>query len=226
MPSATATPNTKRLEDSTQPPSEDTPTKPRHALVITRSKRTVNPILAQAYDDYTVGRLIAARYGYEQLLAHDANNLDALHGMAAISLREARHDAATRYFLRALEADPKDALAQAGLIALNAQLDPMRAETRLKILLAERQLPFLHFALGNLYARQSRWHEAEQAFFKAVRTEPNNPDALFNLAVSLDRLHQPKHALEYYRKAKAAATQRPAAFDAAVVELRLSQLQQ
>ena len=196
-------------------------------LVITRSKLRVNPVVAQAYDDYTAGRLADARRGYTQVLTAEAKNTDALHGMAAISLREARHDAAAEYFLRALEANPKDAIAQAGLIGLNAQLDPARAESRLKSLLAQEPgLSFLHFALGNLYAREQRWPEAEQAYFKAATAEPDNPDALFNLAVSLDRLRQPKLALQYYQQAKTAAARRTAAFDAAALDLRLSELQQ
>jgi uncharacterized protein HemY len=59
----------------------------------------------------------------------------------------------------------------------------------------------LFFALGNLYARQGRWSEAQQAYFQAYALEPDNADHLFNVAVSLDHLRQKKLAAQYYRMA-------------------------
>ena len=83
----------------------------------------------------------------------------------------------------------------------------------------------LHFALGNLYARQNRWPEAQQVYFNAVAAEGDNPDYLFNLAVSLDHLRQPRLAGQHYRLALEAAGRRPAAFDRAGVEKRLAELE-
>jgi uncharacterized protein HemY len=85
--------------------------------------------------------------------------------------------------------------------------------------------PFLHFALGNVYAGQSRWPEAQRAYFKAYSGDPENPDYLFNLAVSLDQLHQGKLAMQYYNQAMAAASQRPAGFDKGQAANRLRELQ-
>jgi uncharacterized protein HemY len=51
------------------------------------------------------------------------------------------------------------------------------SESRLKNLLREqRDSAALHFALGNVHARQNRWSEAQQAFFKAFSAEPEHPD--------------------------------------------------
>ena len=146
--------------------------------------------------------------------------------MAALSLRQGHAESAGEYYLRAIEADPQDALAQAGLIGLKGQVDPLQAETRLKILLAAQpDLPFLNAALGSLYAGQNRWNEAQSAFFNATRAEPDNPDILFNLAVSLDRINSHKLAQQYYLQALAAAANRPASFDKAQVGARLRELQ-
>ena len=194
---------------------------------ITTAKLVLNPALARGYAAYLAGDLTAASNEYRQVLESEAKNIDALHGMAAISLRLGQADIAVEYYLRAIEADPKDALAQAGLIGLKGQADPSQAETRLKILLAAQpDLPFLNFTLGNLYASQKRWNEAQSAFFKAYRDEPENPDIVFNLAVSLDQLHQPQLARQYYLQALSAAAKRPASFDQAQVGARLRELQQ
>lgn len=193
---------------------------------ISPAKLTLNPSLARGYAAYMAGNFAAASSEYRQVLDSEAKNSDALHGMAAISLRLGQADAAEEYYLRAIEANPKDALAHAGLIGLKGQIDPLQAETRLKILLAAQpDLPFLNFTLGNLYAGQKRWNEAQSAFFKAYRAEPDNPDTLFNLAVSLDQIRQPQLAMQYYLLALATAADRPASFDKAQVNARLRELQ-
>jgi len=82
----------------------------------------------------------------------------------------------------------------------------------------------LYFTLGNQYAQQGRWAEAQQAYFKAFATDPDNADYAFNLAVSLDQLHQPALALEYYRRALALAEKRSASFAPEVARTRVQQL--
>ena len=84
----------------------------------------------------------------------------------------------------------------------------------------------LHFALGNVYAGESRWAEAQQAYFRAVSSDPGNADYAFNLAVSLDHLNQNKHAADYYRRALALAARGPAGFDRQRATNRLRELEQ
>ena len=189
------------------------------------TKHTVAPELVRGYDHFMLGNLVAARHEYLALLELDPKNVAALHGMAAISLRQGRPAAAAEYFQAVLESEPKNAQAQAGLIGLNGQTDAMRSESQLRTLLAaHREHPYVSFALGNLYAGQGRWNEAQQAYFNALLSEPGNPDTLFNLAVSLDRLHRPSIALEYYRLALARADERPFAFDKTGLIMRLQEL--
>lgn len=191
------------------------------------SRLTVNSDVARAYDSYLSGDLAAARRGYEQALRADPRLADALHGLAAISLREGRPEAADAYYARALEADPTDAQALAGLVALRGQADPGLAESRLKTTLAgQPNAHAAHFALGNLFAQQARWAEAQQSYFRAHTNDPDNPDYLFNLGVSLDQLRQPKLAAQFYQRALAAAASRPAGFDQAQVADRVRELQQ
>ncbi len=137
-----------------------------------------------------------------EVLRNDAKNTDALLGLATIAARQGQTERAQEFYLLALESDPNDATAQAGLINLRGQTNPGLSESRLKTLLASQpDSSALHFALGNLYARQARWSEAQQAYFRAYSTEPDSADIIFNLAVSLDHLHQNKLAAEYYQRA-------------------------
>ena len=178
------------------------------------------------YAAYLVGDLATARADYEQALREEPANRDATLGLAALDVRAGRFETAEAAYLRLLRADPRDAHAQAALIALRGgRVDPVAAESRVKSMLAENPgAHALNFTLGNQFASQGRWAEAQQEFFKAFAAEPDNADYAYNLAVSLDHLRQPKLALEYYRRAITLAKARGAGFDPAAAENRVAQL--
>src|SRR5204862_7225145 len=163
------------------------------SLSVSRGGLQVHPKVTAGYAAYQSGDLTAARNEYQQALRDEPVNRDALLGLAATETRAQRLDLADSYYQRLLQVDPRDAHAQAGAIALrNQQLDPVLAESRVKSLLAnDRNANVLYFTLGNQYALQGRWPEAQQAYFKAFASDPDNPDFAFNLAVSFDQLHQP-----------------------------------
>jgi tetratricopeptide (TPR) repeat protein len=186
----------------------------------------VQPKVGSAYAAYLANDLATARADYQQALKEEPANRDALLGLAAVETRAGRFDAADGYYQRLLRADPRDAHAQAGAIALrNQQLDPVLAESRVKNLLAnDRDATVLYFTLGNQYALQGRWPEAQQAYFRAFAADPDNPDFAFNLAVSFDQIRQPQLALEYYRRALALAEKRSASFSRDAARTRIQQL--
>jgi len=194
-------------------------------ITITPARVQSDPILEGAFDAFNAGDLARARSDYQQVLRYNPNSRDALLGLAAVETQARRLDAAEAYYLRLLELDPRDALAQAGLISLRGQIDPL-VESRLKSMIASQPgVSALHFALGNQYAAQGRWDEAQQSYFQAYTSDPEHPDFAYNLAVSLDRIHQTKPALEYYRRALALAADRPISFDKAQVAKRVAQLE-
>lgn len=200
--------------------------KPDSPVRVSSAPKKTDPGLEQAYQAFNSGDMELARSSWKKVLASDPRNSDALHGMAALALQSGQPAQAAELYLRALETDPKDALALSGLLALKAPSDVLQAESRLKTLLAEQpDSSHLNFALGNLYARGSRWAEAQQSYFKAHTADPANPDYLFNLAVSLDQLHQPKLAAQYYGQAIEATARQPAGFDTAQAATRLKALQ-
>lgn len=169
--------------------------------------------LQEAYLALTRGAHEQAHSLYQEVLRVRPRNVDALNGLGSLALKAGDVHSAERYFRAALEADPSDAPAQAYLLQLRTATNLPEAEARARELVANQpQSATAHFALGNLLGKQSRWSEAQQAYFQAYTLEPDNPDVLFNLAVSLEHLGQKTLARQMYAQAALAAQQRPAAF--------------
>ena len=182
--------------------------------------------MQSGYAAYQAGDLPLARAEYQHALREDASNRDALLGIAAVEARSGRAAEAESHYRRLLQADPRDPHAHAGLLALRAQrVDPLQAESRIKTLLAnDPEAGVLYFSLGNQYARQSRWDEAQLAYARAHAADAGNPDIAFNRAVSLDHLHQRAAALEQYRLALELASARSAHFALESARERIEQL--
>lgn len=198
-----------------------------HSIVrLTKTPLRVDPSLMRGYDAFNRGDLASAQSEYTRALQTDPGNTDAMHGLAATALRQGHLERAATGYQKILEANPQDPLALAALINIRSQIDPAAAESRLKTLaVAQPDIAAPDFALGNLYAKQARWNEAQQAYFRAYNTEPENPDILYNLAISLEHLRQTRLAAQYYAQALAAAQTRPAGFDQAQATTRLHALQ-
>ncbi|MBL8472915.1 MAG: tetratricopeptide repeat protein [Rhodocyclaceae bacterium] len=206
--------------DAAEPPAADAGPRLRKE----RRLLPADPDLLRAWRAYGEGEHAAARSAYLAALAHDAGNVQAWNGLALLALQGGNHAAALECYRRAAAADPKNPAALAGLALLEAR-PAADAALRLKQLLAEQpRAAALHFALGNIYADQAQWGEAERAYFAALDLEGDNPDYLFNLAVSLDHLRQPHAALRHYRAALVAAGGKPTAFAPADAERRIAEL--
>ncbi len=183
----------------------------------------LDPLIGNAYLAYRSGKLDEARQMYLEALGKDPRNTDALLGLAAISQQLGEDGFAAQHYLRVLELDPRNAVAHAGMSALTTDEN---SESRLKNLLREqRDSAALHFALGNLYAGQSRWGEAQSAYFNAYTLDSKNAELAFNLAVSLDHLGQSKLAAQYYQHAlQLADGDQPRGLDHAKISQRLKEL--
>lgn len=183
----------------------------------------VDTLPGDAYLAYRSGKLDEARQLYLAMFRKDARNPDALLGLAAIAQRHGENLMAAQYFSQVLMLDPRNAVANAGMSALSADDD--NSESRLKTLLREQgNSAVLHFALGNIYAGQSRWSEAQQAYFNAYMLEPGNAGFAFNLAVSLDQLGQGGLAVQHYRRALELDQPHGAGFDRAQISQRIEEL--
>ena len=223
-PTVTAPAGTSPQSAPAQTPAVPRP--PRLPIKITPPALQGNVTLENAYAAFQSGDFDRARSEYQLALSREANNRDALLGLAAIDVRMRDYETAEMRYLKLIELDPRDSLAQAALIALQGNVDPVQLESRIKNLIAAQpDTTHLYFALGNQYSAQSRWGEAQDAYFKAFSADPQNADFAFNLAVSLDHLRQRKIAADYYRKAVALAGTRPVGFDRRQAETRAQELE-
>jgi Flp pilus assembly protein TadD len=197
------------------------------AIKITKSraKDLINPKITYAYQSFRAGNYSQAEAFYRSVLYRHPDNRDALLGVAAMAVRRGRLHEAQRYYRRLLNLNPRDSVAMAALFNLQRTAPGEISESQIKLLLdREPNAPHLHFSLGNLYARQARWAEAEQSYFQAYGHDSQNPDYVFNLAVSLDQLGQTETALNYYRKALELADRQPVNFNTSEILARIRSL--
>ena len=214
-----------------EPPSEETlPDRITIEPELVHISKTVSPeqnssTITRAYAAYTAGRYADAEAAYREVLADMPDNRDALLGLAAIAMQSGRQEAAFTHYLQLLGINPNDRVAMAALVNLSGKTDPHKSESVIKSLLGQGpDDAYLYFTLGNIYASQSRWPEAQQSFFNAYRQESGNPDYALNLAVSLDHIGQYKTALDYYNVALGLADMTAPGFDATSVTARIQAL--
>ena len=198
-----------------------------------QSVNEIDPTLQAAYMAYQRDDLARARELYQQVIAESPLQRDALLGLAAIATRNGETSLAMELYSRLLARNPSDGVARAGLLGLRPVGGPQAQERELRRLLEDHpDVAPVAYALGNFYATQNRWNEAQRYYFNALQQAktdalagiPVNPDYAFNLAVSLERLRQPAAAENYYREAIAFAAEFPAGFDITIARNRLSRL--
>ena len=187
--------------------------------------RRVPVEVASGYEALRQGNLATARRNYEAAIAADPVNVDARLGLATVDARSGNRSSAAANYRRALDLEPRNATALAGLAALADFSRPDALEAQLRAdLAAAPASSALHFTLGNLYASQARWREAQVEYFEAHRLDPGSGDILYNLAVSIDSLGQARLAAGFYQRALEAARDNGAQFDPAPAARRLSEI--
>lgn len=177
--------------------------------------------LMTAYRAFQEGNYARAEENYRRVLQQDPRNRDALLGMAALAVkRGGAGGEAAKIYRHILALYPRDTTAQAGLYALS----PGSGEAESGLQQLARQQPAAAFTLANLYAGQSRWSEAQSAYFLALSQDAANADYAFNLAVSLEHLQENKMAARYYRQALQYSVNKKVSFNRNEAEARLKAL--
>jgi len=215
-------------EDAPQPNMTSKSSPEWIKITRTRVPDSLYARLVAGFNAFQEGDTTAAAATYRTILKENPDNRDALLGLAAVAMRERQWETAADCYARILRRNPEDAIAQAALLGLQDNLDPSAGEERIKRLLEkEPDVPYLHFSLGNFYARQSRWFEAERSYFDAYRADDANADYSYNLAVSLDHLAREKTALTYYRRALDLITGQSLSpgFDPSIVRRRIEAIE-
>lgn len=186
--------------------------------------------MEQGYAHLLEGRLDDAAAAYNQALQANADERDALLGMAYISQQKGRRDDAQSYYRRVLRQEPHNARALAALQALDSGSDPTLTASRTGDLAATQPDSAVAMAMaGNAFVRDGSLSNAAQAFARAQALEPANPLHTYNLAVALDRLGRYAQAAVQYERVLALSASTPVAARAYQIEevrLRLTQLRQ
>lgn len=187
-----------------------------------------NPIqdhLQQAYQAYQQGNLEVAKQKYQQTLALDLHNRDALLGLAVIAQRQNRRLDAEQLYKQVLQLDPRNAVASAGLISMaNTANDTSRISEIKNMLQKNPRVAHLHFALANAYAEKADWPSAQAAYFDAYSLSPEQADYAYNLGVTLEQLGEPQAALRYYQEALQKNANSLVTFDRARLVQRIATL--
>lgn len=197
------------------------------SMKISKNKSTPkqNIMISEAFKAYQSGQFDSAERLYRNVLQADPENRDVHLGLAALAINKGDRESAYAHYLKLLDMNPADALAMSSLISLSNNSDPIKDESVIKTLIhKEGKLPYLYFALGNVYAKQLRWAEAQQAFFNAYSADSTNPDYVLNLAISLDKIGQYATALDFYSVAIELARHTPSRFNMSSVNDRIQVL--
>lgn len=163
--------------------------------------------MALANDHLINGCWQEADRDYQNILTHHPEHRGAQLGVASAAMMQGElHRAAIR-LRQILEHHPTDPFALAGLAMLVPATNPERHESGLKQ--AQESAPEvteLHFVLGNFYANQARWQEAERSYARAIalvslHAAPIAAPYFYNHAIALEYLGDSAASLARYQQA-------------------------
>jgi tetratricopeptide (TPR) repeat protein len=163
---------------------------------------------------------------YNDVLAIEESNRDALLGLGAIAVIEKNHVKAREVYLSLLDLDPRDPIATAALAGLHSSKESLEIDKDYLISMLDKNpgTPHLNFALGNVYAQLDQWTEAQKYYFSAWQQDGDNADYLFNLAVSMDQLSKAQQAIDFYKDSLVKAVNKQVSFSREAVKKRIDEL--
>ena len=150
---------------------------------------------------------------FQQALALDPKNAEALLNIGSIHQGEGKTELAEHFVESALAVDPSSigALAQLGEIRRDqGQLDEA---IRLfgEALAIDDSQPFLYMGAGDVLQRAGRYDEAVQAFQHVLELEPDSFKARYNLGVTWTNMGRVEEAIAIYEQALELAPKDPEA---------------
>jgi Flp pilus assembly protein TadD len=168
-------------------------------------------VAAAARENVERGKYRTAEKQYENLLAKDPKNLDALSNLGVVYFRTGKIRSAESTLKKALAIDPNDdsVLTTLGIVHYRqSKFDEALEELRKAIELNPNSAT-AHNYLGITASQKGRQQEAEKEMLQAIAEDPNYADAHFNLAVILITMQPSSRELakEHYARATALGTQ-------------------
>lgn len=147
------------------------------------------------------GRYNRAAEYFEQAARHPAIRAAAYGNWGMALLRLQRMDGAIAKFQKALEVDPEDAQALAGLATAYRGIGRLDEAERTyqQALRLDPQGSMARLNLALLYSQQQRWTEAEECLQDGLRIQPRNEELRVFYAKLLTQIGRWDEAVAYYR---------------------------
>jgi tetratricopeptide (TPR) repeat protein len=144
-----------------------------------------------------------ARREFEQALALDPDNADALLNLGDLHRREGRVAEAEHLAKRALQVNPNSVTALAQLAEVERDQGNLDEAIRLfeEALSVNDSMPFIFIGYGDVLQRNGRFAEAERAFHSALELDPDSFKARYNLGVTYGNQGRQEEAIVEYEKA-------------------------
>lgn len=161
----------------------------------------LNYELELAYNALMSGNTEAAVQRYNEVLANDKNNKNALFGLATVYHRLGQADKARALYARLLKLDPAHRDGLNNYLALAAETAPQEALNELESL-ESRNPDFgpIPAQMAIIYQRMGQTDQALEKMIRAVSLTPNNITYVYNLAVLFDKAGKYQDAAGLYKQ--------------------------
>jgi tetratricopeptide (TPR) repeat protein len=157
--------------------------------------------IGMALQHHQAGRLSDAQAIYHEVLAIDADNIDAFHFLGVIAYQRGDHEQAVQLISRALARNEANAIAQNNLgnvFKAQHKLDETLRCFQNAVAISPDYAD-AHINLGNMLKDRGQLHDAATLHQKAVALSPHSPDAHFALGNTQFALGKVEEAEESYR---------------------------
>jgi protein O-GlcNAc transferase len=148
--------------------------------------------LQYAFTLHQQGQLQLAEHIYQQVIALDAKNFDALHLMGVLQTKQKNLEMADSYFARAIQANPNNALCHynygIALFDMKRYQDAIASYDRAIGLYPAHATA--HYNRGNAYQALKNFEQAVTCYDEAIALQPNYAEAYSSRGSALKELRE------------------------------------
>ena len=159
--------------------------------------------LNQAVALHQAGKLPKAEQLYQQVLADNPRNSDALHLLGVIAYQVGKHEISVNLITNAIEIDSQqvEAYNNLGIVFKKQGKLEKSVQAHHKAIEIQPDHAEAHYNLGDTYQKQGKLEESIQAYYKAIEIQPNYTEAYNNLGIALKEQGELELAIQAYHKA-------------------------
>ena len=159
--------------------------------------------LNQAVALHQAGKLPKAEQLYQQVLADNPRNSDALHLLGVIAYQVGKHEISVNLITNAIEIDSQqvEAYNNLGIVFKEQGKLEESVQAHHKAIEIQPDHAEAHYNLGDTYQKQGKLEESIQAYYKAIEIQPNYTEAYNNLGIALKEQGELELAIQAYHKA-------------------------